>query len=81
LPEGEILGVFIPYEPLTLTHCKVTSNRQVWTVDLTGDDVPELAGVTASREGIHDTIYKVIWYGNVSGIWMPMDAGEDPECT
>ena len=81
LPEREILGIFIPYEPLPLTHCKVTRKRQVWTVDLTGDDVPELAAVTSSREGLHDTLHKVVWYGNVSGVWVPLDAGEDPECT
>ncbi len=80
-PKGEILGVYISYEPISLTQCKVTRKRQMWTVDLTGDDVPELAGVSSSYESVAGTITHVIWYANIQGAWIPVDAGETPDCT
>jgi hypothetical protein len=80
-PKGEILGVLILYGPIELTYCKVTRTRQLWTVDLTGDGVPEIAGVGTSYAGAADTINKVLWYGNASGTWQLIDSAEDQDCT
>jgi hypothetical protein len=81
LPPGEILGVYIPYEPVDIASCVVTRKRQVWSVDLTGDGAPEFAGVSTGYDGISGTINKVFWYGNVSGRWQMIDSAEDQDCT
>jgi hypothetical protein len=81
VPKGEILGVLVLYGPIAPTHCKVTRNGQLWTVDLTGDGVPEIAGVGTSYEGAADTINKVLWFGNASGTWQLIDSAEDQDCT
>ncbi len=80
-PPAEILGVYIPYKPLDISSCTVKRKKNIWTVDLTGDGVPEIAGVSTGWEGVSGTINKIIWYGNVSGSWQVIDSAEDMDCT
>ncbi len=83
LGENEILGVYIPYNSPPITSCITTRpNNFLWTADLNGDGIPELACVSGTFEGISsDTMAESLWFININGTWQILDWAEDLDCT
>jgi hypothetical protein len=78
----EILGVFIPYRNFNASQCTVNQNGRLWTADLNGDGIPDLAGVTDMFSGIaSDEMVKTSWYVNIHGEWKMIDSAEELDCT
>lgn len=78
----EILGVFIPYIGLNTSQCTVSQKGRLWTADLNGDSIPDLAGVADTFEGIaSENMAKIIWYANINGEWKIIDSAEELDCT
>lgn len=82
LPEGEILGIFIPYDRALRVSLKLTRAKNHWTADLNDDGIPELAGISETFSGISsDTMASLTWYANIDGVWTLIDAAVEPDCT
>lgn len=83
LEEEAILGVYIPYNSKTVTSCKITrQNRALWTADLNGDGMADLACVSDTFEGIaSDAMAEVLWFVNLNGTWEIIDWGQELDCT
>ncbi|HEV8512655.1 MAG TPA: hypothetical protein VGQ59_05245 [Cyclobacteriaceae bacterium] len=78
----EILGVYIPYTSSDPTTFTVTRNdNRVWTADLNGDGIDDLACVSGSYEGIGDIIAESLWFVNIDGQWKIIDSGQNLDCT
>jgi hypothetical protein len=83
LDANEILGIYIPYKEESIDRMKVDrQNRAVWTADLNGDGVADLASVTGLFFGIaSDNMSEVLWFVNIGGEWRIIDSGSEPDCT
>lgn len=80
----EILGVYIPYTGPNPTTFAVTRNdNRVWTADLNGDGIDDLACVSGSYEGIAsgNIIAESLWFVNIDGQWRIIDSGQNLDCT
>jgi hypothetical protein len=83
LGDYEILGIFIPYQNIPLGNMQVNYlDVGVWTADLDGDRVSDIACVKSIFSGISsDEMNEVLWFGNINGEWRIIDWGADPDCT
>ncbi len=82
LPDEEILGVYIPYAKGAPPTCSIKRTGELWTADLDGDGIPEIAGVTGLFDGAaSDTMYRIAWFANIRGVWKIIDTAEDLDCT
>lgn len=83
LESDDILAVYIPYQAGQNVTCMVNnSNSSVWTADLNGDSIADIACVSATFEGISsDTLAEVLWFVNIQGTWQIIDGGQDLDCT
>jgi hypothetical protein len=80
----DILCVYIPYNTSNPSTCTVTRNdNRLWTADLNGDGIDDVACVSGSYEGVASggTISEMLWFVNIDGQWKIIDAGETIDCT
>lgn len=79
----DILGIYIPYDSGAISTCTVSRpSDHVWTADISGDNIADIACVSGSFEGyIDDTIAQCLWLVNINGVWKIIDWGQMPECT
>lgn len=83
LDPNDILGIFVPYSQMSLDKLQVNRIQTgVWTLDLDGDGVSEIACVSGLFEGISsDEMHEVLWFVNTGGEWRILDWGADLDCT
>jgi hypothetical protein len=83
LEANDILGVYIPYlSPPPTSFIVRRQNNIVWTADMNGDGIAEIACVSGTFEGISDdTMADVLWFVNVDGTWKIIDWGQELDCT
>ncbi len=83
LEAEDILAVYIPYGTDGKVSFSVKNpNNNVWTADLNGDTIADIACVSATSEGISsDTLAEVLWFVNIQGTWQIIDWGLDLDCT
>ena len=83
LESEDILAVYIPYQGDSKVSFTVNNpNSTVWTADLNGDGIADIACVSATFEGISsDTLAEVLWFVNIQGTWQIIDWGQDLDCT
>lgn len=83
LEANDILAVYIPYLSAPPTSFTVSrQNNIVWTADMNGDGIAEIACVSGTFEGISDdTMADVLWFVNVDGTWKIIDWGQELDCT
>lgn len=83
LEAEDILAVYIPYQADSKVSFTVNNpNSTVWTADLNGDSIADIACVSATFEGISsDTLAEVLWFVNIQGTWQIIDWGQDLDCT
>lgn len=81
-PGEDIFGIFLPQDGVPPPRSVVVRNGHLTTVDLDGDGIPELAGVTEPFQGVaSDELDRAVWFANLGGIWKPIDAGSHEDCT
>jgi hypothetical protein len=58
-------------------------NNKLWTADLNGDGIADLACVSVSFEGAasSSTLAEVLWFANIEGEWEIIDYAYDLDCT
>jgi hypothetical protein len=77
---NDILGVFIPFDNVNAPTCTISRNgKWLWTADLDGDNIPEIACVKATMGS--ESLIEVLWLVNINGTWKIIDYGSEPECT
>ena len=83
LEADDILGVYIPYQADQHVACIVNNiNGSVWTADLNGDSIADIACVSSTFAGISsDTLAEALWFVNIQGTWQIIDGGQDLDCT
>jgi len=83
LEADDILAIYIPYQTNTKVSFTVKNPAgTVWTADLNGDDIADIACVSATFEGISsDTLAEALWFVNIQGTWQIIDWGQDLDCT
>jgi hypothetical protein len=82
IPKDEILGIYIPYDPVNFEKCMVKRKGKLWTADLDGDMIPDLAGVSHTFFGVSsDTKANIIWYVNIDGKWKVIDTAKELDCS
>ena len=83
LDNDDILAIVMPYDSKSITDCKVTrENSFLWTADLNNDQIPDLACVSGTFEGISsESLSEVLWFININGEWKIIDYGTDLDCT
>lgn len=83
LEAEDILAVYIPYQANQNVTCITKNyNGPVWTADLNGDSIADIACVSATFEGISsDTLAEALWFVNIQGTWQIIDGGQDLDCT
>jgi hypothetical protein len=82
LAKGEILGIFIPYEPISLDKCTVTQKKGKWLADLDGDGNADIGGyVRYASASVPGQLFEGVWYANINGEWKVIDWAEDLDCS
>ena len=83
LNAGDILGIYFPYGSNDISTCTFKQQNNVWTVDLNGDGIDDLAGVSSSSAGEASggILSEMLWFVNVDGTWEIIDWGHDLDCT
>jgi hypothetical protein len=83
LEAEDILAVYIPYRADQNVTCTLNNTNSIlWTADLNGDSIADIACVSATFEGISsDTLAEVLWFANIMGTWQIIDWGQDLDCT
>lgn len=83
LEENDILAIYIPYNTTPLTSCTINRpNNTLWTADINGDGIPEIACVSGTFEGISDDkMAESLWFININGSWQIIDGAEELDCT
>jgi hypothetical protein len=83
LSENDILGIYIPYDTTPITTCNVTQQDYVWTADLNGDGIADVAAVSSNSfgEASGDTLSEMLWFVNINGTWKIIDWGHELDCT
>lgn len=83
LDANDILAIVMPYDSKSITDCKVSrENSFLWTADLNNDQIPDLACVSGTFEGISsDALSEQLWFINVNGEWKIIDYATDLDCT
>jgi len=82
LAESDILGIYIAYKNMPLASCAVTRQGGVWTADLNGDAIPDLACVSGTFSGASsDVMAEALWFINDKGDWKILDWGREVDCT
>lgn len=83
LEAEDILAIYIPYQGSSNISFKPRNpDSAVWTADLNGDSIADIACVSATFEGISsDTLAEVLWFVNIQGSWQIIDWGQDLDCT
>ncbi|AYB31592.1 hypothetical protein [Chryseolinea soli] len=82
LSETEILGIYISYKNTPFASCTVTRQAGVWTADLNGDAIPDLAYVAGVFSGASsDVMAEALWFVNDKGQWKILDWGREVDCT
>jgi hypothetical protein len=81
--EKNILGVYIPLNSENLTSCAVTrQGNTVWTADLNGDGIADIASVSSTFIGMtDDKMFEELWFVNIGGKWQIIDWAQDMDCT
>lgn len=80
----DVLGIYIPYGASSPTKFTITRNEsRLWTADLNGDGVDDLACVLGSYLGIASgaAIAESLWFINIDGQWQIVDSGRNLDCT
>ncbi|SHG80993.1 hypothetical protein SAMN04488109_1948 [Chryseolinea serpens] len=82
LAESDILGIYIAYKSTSFPSCTLTRHGGVWTADLNGDAIPDLACVSGVFSGAaSDTMAEALWFVNDKGEWKIIDWGREVDCT
>lgn len=82
LAESDILGMYIAYKNTPFASCAVTRHRGIWTADLNGDAIPDLACVSGVFSGASsDVMAEALWFVNDKGQWKIIDWGREVDCT
>ena len=82
LAESDILGIYIAYQNTPFASCAVTRQAGVWTADLNGDAIPDLACVAGIFSGASsDVMAEALWFINDKGEWKVIDWGREVDCT
>ncbi|HEY5745603.1 MAG TPA: hypothetical protein VIU12_05985 [Chryseolinea sp.] len=82
LAESDILGIYIAYKNAPFASCAVTRQGGVWTADLNGDAIPDLACVSGTFSGASsDVMAEALWFVNDKGQWKIIDWGREVDCT
>jgi hypothetical protein len=82
LSESDILGIYIAYKNTPFASCTVTRRGAVWTIDLNGDAIPDLACVAGVFSGAaSDVMAEALWFINDKGQWKIIDWGREVDCT
>jgi hypothetical protein len=79
---SQIVGVYIPYDDQVPNTCAVSRpNKWNWSADLNNDQIPDIACVIGTYEGVESGVLEMLWFVNFNGTWKIIDYGAVPSCT
>ena len=79
---NQIIGVYIPYDNSIPKTCSISrQDKWRWSADLNNDNLPDIACVIGTYEGIELGIPEMLWFINLNGTWKIVDYGQIPSCT
>jgi hypothetical protein len=83
ISDQDILAVYIPEnDQQKITFKYKIHNNALWTGDLNGDGVDDLACISSSFEGVaDDSMAELLWFVNVNGEWKIIDYAQMLDCT
>jgi len=79
---NDILAIWIPAATTPPATCTITHSDNVWTADLDGDGIPDMAALNETFNGASaDNMNLAYWYLNVDGTWEIIDRSREVDCT